>query len=55
MASHQSLNKKFWAKDMGKRGVEFHDLGKWPREVVATFPKTEDKDILKKLDELEKR
>mgnify|MGYP003331424878 FL=1 len=34
--------RKFWAKDLGARGVEVHDLNngkKSPRNVVMTLPK----------------
>jgi hypothetical protein len=54
MSSHQSRNKKFWAKDMGTRGVVIKDLTTKYHDVVKTLPDTNDNKIVEKLSELDK-
>ena len=54
MASHQSSNKKFWAKDIGTRGVIIQDLTTKFHDVVATLPDTDNAGILAKLSEMDK-
>lgn len=54
MASHLSPKKKFWAKDMGNKGIRIYDLTQQPNEIIEVLPKTEDKKILEKLEQLDK-